>query len=262
MKDPFYKNSKSYLVCGLIGTVGVIYLFASLFLNSITTVIMVDEKTTDGMTLFDTVRSGLTSLKSGFALWKFFPLILFIILVVLLAAMLFFAVKDNFMNEYAKKLSEQERRQAEEVRKAMKGKKAGSGEEENKETDEKTDTAEKSAEIKKPVKRRKQLNGFLGVVQNYVEYHKNLSRIIAVILALLIFIIMYHTKAYKNLYTTTTELVASWQSIIAQYKMAGIETPMQAYIRMGIGKVLMIAGFVMYSASFVFNFILDTLNEE
>ena len=263
MKDPFYKNSKSYLLCGIIGAVGVIYLFASIFLNSITTVIVVDEKTTDGMTLFDTVRSGLVALKSGVTISKLIPLLMFIILIVVLAAMMFFVIKDNFMNEYAKKLSEQEEKRAEEVRKAMKGQLAG-----NKKADgemsgsgEDKETEVKKAEVKKPVKRRRQLNGFLGIVQNFIEYHKHLSRIIAVALALLLFIIMYHTKVYKNLYTTTTELVASWKSIIAQYEMAGIDTPMQAFIRMGIGKVLMIAGFVLYGVSFVFNFILDTLNE-
>ena len=65
MNEPFYKKSKSYLICGLAGIIGALYIGASVFLNSITTVIDIDEKMTDGMTVMDTVKYSLSSMKQG-----------------------------------------------------------------------------------------------------------------------------------------------------------------------------------------------------
>ncbi len=99
MNEPFYKNSKSYLICGLIGLVGVIYLGLAIFINSVSTVIDIDERNTDGMSVYDSIVGALKDLKYGFKISRFFPLLLAIALFVVLIVMLYFVIKDNFLNE-------------------------------------------------------------------------------------------------------------------------------------------------------------------
>jgi hypothetical protein len=73
---------------------------------------------------------------------------------------------------------------------------------------------------------------------------------------------LYHTQSYTSVYKNTTDLVESWKSIITQYHAAGIETAMTAEVRMGLAKILIIVGFILFIGAFCFNFILDTLNED
>ena len=68
MKEPFYKSSKSYVLCGLAGIIGAMCFVAAIFLNSMTTVIVSEAKTVDGASLFDSVLYGLSDLKYGFSL--------------------------------------------------------------------------------------------------------------------------------------------------------------------------------------------------
>ena len=107
MKEPFYKNSKSYLICGLIGVVGVLYLGLAMFLNSVSTYVDVGDGEggkSEGLTIFETVRSALGDLKYGFKISRFFPILLVILLFVVLVIMLYFAIKDNFLNENFQRL--------------------------------------------------------------------------------------------------------------------------------------------------------------
>ena len=297
MKDPFYKNSKSYLICGLIGVVGVLYLGLAIFVNSVTTIIDIDERNVDGLAIIDSVENALRDIaRHGFKPWKVYPLLLVIILMLAVVIMLYFVIKDNFFNENFRRLD----KLASEEKPVPKGTVVNTvfgGEDEETESAEATDAAEESEtgkeeapaeyepesefsdleekpyeitdteitlEQKKALARRKRIKmgGPLGVFFRFEDKHKYISRIIPVIAVLLIYIALYHTRAYKDAYNTTTELVISWQSIIEQYKVMNKPTDMVAEIHTGLGLILVIAGEIFYFGAFCFNFILDTLNED
>ncbi len=314
MKDPFYKNSKSYLICGLIGVVGVLYLGLAIFVNSVTTVIDIDERNVDGLAIIDSVENALRDIaRHGFKPWKIYPLLLVIILMLAVVIMLYFVIKDNFFNDNFRRLDklaseekpvpkgivvntvfggeDEETKTAEATDAALDidailAETSGTAAEESevgKETEEAPaepeaesefgDLEEKPYEItdteitleqKKALARRKRIKmgGPLGVFFRFEDKHKYISRIIPVIAVLLIYIALYHTRAYKDAYNTTTELVISWQSIIEQYKAANKPTDMVAEIHTGLGLILVIAGEIFYFGAFCFNFVLDTLNED
>ena len=123
---------------------------------------------------------------------------------------------------------------------------------------------ELTPEQKKAMARKKRLNmrGPLGMFFRFENRHKYLARIIPIILSVVIYFLLYHTNEYKVMYASATELVASYQSIIAQYRMMKIDTDMVAKIHKGLGFLLIFAGELFYIGSFCFNFILDTLNED
>ena len=302
MKDPFYKNSKSYLICGLIGVVGVLYLGLAIFVNSVTTIIDIDERNVDGLAIIDSVENALRDIaRHGFKPWKVYPLLLVIILMLAVVIMLYFVIKDNFFNENFRRLDklaseekpvpkgtvvntvfggEDEETESAEATDAaaldidaILAETSGTAAEESEPESEFSDLEEKPYEItdteitleqKKALARRKRIKmgGPLGVFFRFEDKHKYISRIIPVIAVLLIYIALYHTRAYKDAYNTTTELVISWQSIIEQYKVMNKPTDMVAEIHTGLGLILVIAGEIFYFGAFCFNFILDTLNED
>ncbi|MBQ8951788.1 MAG: hypothetical protein IJ065_11675 [Eubacterium sp.] len=296
MNEPFYKNSKSYLICGLIGLVGVIYLGLAIFINSVSTVIDIDERNTDGMSVYDSIVGALKDLKYGFKISRFFPLLLAIALFVVLIVMLYFVIKDNFLNENfhrLDKLASEEKpipkgtvvstvfgEEEDAVLSDVEGKMEASekpaeisGETADKDSasDEKDEFEDKPFEIKEVTseqkkamarRRRLQMGGPIGVFFRFEDRHRYLARIIPGILVVLIYIGLYHTREYKEAYNATTELVSSWQSIITQYKMMNMETDMVAEIHTGFGLLMVIAGVIFYFGAFCFNFVLDTLNED
>ena len=304
MKEPFYKNSKSYLICGLIGVVGVLYLGLAMFLNSVSTYVDVgDGGKSEGLTIFETVRSALGDLKYGFKISRFFPILLVILLFVVLVIMLYFAIKDNFLNENFHRLdkaaSEEKpvekgvvvndtlefdldavaeaagapeiTEKVEETVGAVEEVKIEEAKAEEKAEDDPLDekpieikAKELTPEQKKAMARKKRLRmrGPLGMFFRFEDRHKYLARIIPIILSIVIYILLYHTSEYKGMHDSITELVASWQSIITQYKMMNIDTDMVAKIHIGLGLILVFAGELFYIGSFCFNFILDTLNED
>ena len=270
MKKPFYENSKAYLICGLVGVVGAAYIAASVFLNSITTVIDVDEKMTDGMTLMDTVKYSLSTLKNGgVKLSGFFSAIFPLLLLVLLFASLlligFFAVKDNFQNPNYIRLQKAEEESKSASAKGSKddkedGKEKSEGKDsEGGDKDEDKDSKKKAADKSK--QKALKINED-NRIYKFVTNHRYITRIIPLVVSMLSLFGLYHTSAYKNVYKNTVSLVDSWKSIIIQYQAAGIQTSMSADIHIGIAKILMIVGIVFCIAAFCFNFILDTLNEE
>ena len=282
MKEPFYKNSKSYLICGLIGVVGVLYLGLAMFLNSVSTYVDVGDGEggkSEGLTIFETVRSALGDLKYGFKISRFFPILLVILLFVVLVIMLYFAIKDNFLNENFHKLdavaeaagAPEITEKVEETVGAVEEVKIEEAKAEEKAEDDPLDekpieikAKELTPEQKKAMARKKRLRmrGPLGMFFRFEDRHKYLARIIPIILSIVIYILLYHTSEYKGMHDSITELVASWQSIITQYKMMNIDTDMVAKIHIGLGLILVFAGELFYIGSFCFNFILDTLNED
>ena len=282
MKEPFYKNSKSYLICGLIGVVGVLYLGLAMFLNSVSTYVDVGDGEggkSEGLTIFETVRSALGDLKYGFKISRFFPILLVILLFVVLVIMLYFAIKDNFLNENFHRLDKaasaagapEITEKVEETVGAVEEVKIEEAKAEEKAEDDPLDekpieikAKELTPEQKKAMARKKRLRmrGPLGMFFRFEDRHKYLARIIPIILSIVIYILLYHTSEYKGMHDSITELVASWQSIITQYKMMNIDTDMVAKIHIGLGLILVFAGELFYIGSFCFNFILDTLNED
>ncbi len=282
MKEPFYKNSKSYLICGLIGVVGVLYLGLAMFLNSVSTYVDVGDGEggkSEGLTIFETVRSALGDLKYGFKISRFFPILLVILLFVVLVIMLYFAIKDNFLNENLHRLdaaagaagAPEITEKVEETVGAVEEVKIEEAKAEEKAEDDPLDekpieikAKELTPEQKKAMARKKRLRmrGPLGMFFRFEDRHKYLARIIPIILSIVIYILLYHTSEYKGMHDSITELVASWQSIITQYKMMNIDTDMVAKIHIGLGLILVFAGELFYIGSFCFNFILDTLNED
>ena len=282
MKEPFYKNSKSYLICGLIGVVGVLYLGLAMFLNSVSTYVDVGDGEggkSEGLTIFETVRSALGDLKYGFKISRFFPILLVILLFVVLVIMLYFAIKDNFLNENFHRLdaaagavgAPEITEKVEETVGAVEEVKIEEAKAEEKAEDDPLDekpieikAKELTPEQKKAMARKKRLRmrGPLGMFFRFEDRHKYLARIIPIMLSIVIYILLYHTSEYKGMHDSITELVASWQSIITQYKMMNIDTDMVAKIHIGLGLILVFAGELFYIGSFCFNFILDTLNED
>lgn len=282
MKEPFYKNSKSYLICGLIGVVGVLYLGLAMFLNSVSTYVDVGDGEggkSEGLTIFETVRSALGDLKYGFKISRFFPILLVILLFVVLVIMLYFAIKDNFLNENFHRLdaaagaagAPEITEKVEETVGAVEEVKIEEAKAEEKAEDDPLDekpieikAKELTPEQKKAMARKKRLRmrGPLGMFFRFEDRHKYLARIIPIIFSIVIYILLYHTSEYKGMHDSITELVASWQSIITQYKMMNIDTDMVAKIHIGLGLILVFAGELFYIGSFCFNFILDTLNED
>ena len=280
MKEPVYKRSKSYLICGLIGVVGVIYLGISIFIYSVTPVIDVSEgeRTHDGVSIFNSIQSSINDMKHSFAPVQLLPILLVVILFLVLAAMFYFMIKDNFLNDNFRKNGKEEKEKEENpaavgvVVNTVFGEEEESLEKPADETDV-TDDIEEDAPIeikevtdkqKRAAARRRRLNmrGPLGSFFRFEDRHKYIARVLPAIFVILIYIGLYHTPSYKEIYNSTTEVVANWEAVINQYKVMNMETDMVAEVNIGLGFVLMIAGIVFYIGAFCFNFILDTLNED
>ncbi len=254
MKEPFYKKSRSYQLCGLAGVLGVICMVLTIFLDSVTAIVKVDTKMVEGASLMDSVKYGFYALKEGFAIKKLLPLVLLVILFVVLLIMLICTIKDNFMNEHYHKIQKNELGNAGKAPMPA----AAEGETADNET---ADSAAVNTDEKKKTSFFEDKFGGTKIYR-FTKNHRYLTRMIAVIIAFLIFIALYHTSCYKNVYMNATSIVDSWKSIIAQYKAAGFDADMSAKAYFGIAKIFMILGFILYIGSFCLNFILDTLNEE
>lgn len=232
MKEPFYKSSKSYVLCGLAGIIGAMCFVAAIFLNSMTTVIVSEAKTVDGASLFDSVLYGLSDLKYGFSLKDIIPLLLVIIIILSAIILFVFAIRDNFCNEHYKMLKH--------------GAETGKAESENEKTE--SNPSERFGNNR---------------LYNFVVNHKYLSRFIPIVVSILGFICLYKTQAYSNVYKNNMAIVENYKAIINQYEIAGVSTgTMKASSYIGIGKILLFVGIILYIGAICFNFILDTLNED
>lgn len=253
MKEPFYRKSRSYLLCGLAGVLGIICMVLTIFLDSVTAVVKVDTKMVEGASLMDSVRYGYSGIKEGFTFSKIVPLILLIILFIVLFIMFIYTVKDNFLNENYHRLQKLEQGNVGKSTTAADNAQAADGQ----------PADEQAADAEKTKKTSFFENKFGNTkLYRFTKEHRHISRMISIIIALVLFIALYHTKCYKSVYINATSVVESWKSIIAQYNAAGFDSGMSAREYIGIAKILMILGFILYIGSFCLNFILDTLNEE
>ena len=254
MNEPFYKKSRSYLLCGLAGVLGVICLVLAIFLDSVTAIVKVDTRMVEGASLMDSVKYGFYALKEGFAIKKIIPLVLLIILFIVLLIMLIYTFKDNFLNENYHKF------QKIETGKMPIPTATATVEDGTSNTEAADDAAAKPDEKKKTSFFEDKFGN--TKIYRFNKNHRHISRMISIVIAFLIFIALYHTSCYKSVYANATSIVDSWKSIIAQYQVAGLNADMSAKAYFGIAKILMIVGFILYIGSFCLNFILDTLNEE
>lgn len=243
MKEPFYKKSKTYLLCGLSGVIGALCLVGAVFFDSVVAVVKTESSTVDGVSLMDGVKTGIAELQEGFAFRKITPLIYLIIIFISILVMIVMSIKDNFLNEN--------------YRRFLKNEKGRTGGNPSEEKD--SEAEENPPKIKKESFLEKRF-GYTKVYM-FIKKHRHLSRMIPIAAAIVAFVFLYRSNEYRTVYTNTVSLIESWKSIIAQYEFAGVETNMKAYSIIGVGKILMFLGFILHIGAFCLNFILDTLNE-
>ena len=220
-KQPFYKNRNSYLICGLVGIVGIIYLILAVVTNSVRTVIKLDETGYDGMGILTSIKRGLLELRYGLSFGRIAPTLLLLLLILFLLIMLYFVIKDNFLNKNFVK--EKER-----------------------------------VTLSDKLERQ---DNFIGAFLRFTSRHKNLSRLLIVVPIIVIFVLFRKTLCYRESYDLVTALAVSWKSIIEEYEAMGSPTNMVAEIHIGAAWIFQWAGLVFYVASYCFNYVLDTLNE-
>ena len=105
-KVPFYENSSSYTLAGLMALAGCALMLASAFLNWKSLVVMTDEKVTGGVTFYKVIKQGLDSIfirnidneitNISFNFNGALPVILSVLFAFIILFLLIAGIKDNF----------------------------------------------------------------------------------------------------------------------------------------------------------------------
>jgi len=110
------------------------------------------------------------------------------------------------------------------------------------------------------------LLGFKDNIQRqpFFTERKKRIRFLGLVIAVVLIIVIIHIPSIKGFIGRFYELRDSWQSFIISSQENNVPGAdlMKCVLCYGIGFFMYIAGAVLYFASIIFNFILETLNEE
>ena len=92
---------------------------------------------------------------------------------------------------------------------------------------------------------------------------KKTVRIIMIFISIILLIVMTHTKMFREMSNDIDQLYSNWISMIEMSKDSGVEGSMYmvCFKLLGLGKLSYILGLILYTGSYVFRYVVDTLNE-
>ena len=207
-KVPFYENSSSYTIAGLMSLAGCGLMLAAAFLYWKSLVVMTDEKVTGGATFFKSAKQGLDSIfirdisnkitDFSFNIKGALPCIFLILYGLIVIFLLIAGIKDNLTRT------------------------------------------------------------------DFFVNKKKRIRLISLFIIVVLMILMTHTSVFRGTIDQLQELNKSWGTHVleAQKNHVNGADKMYVHYRFGLGCISFWLGVLLYFGSVIFNFILETLNED
>ena len=93
---------------------------------------------------------------------------------------------------------------------------------------------------------------------------KKTVRIIMIFVSIILMIVLTHTKMFSELVNDNEQLYKNWISMIEMSKNSGVKGSyyMTCIKLLGFGKILYVLGLFLYTGSYVYRYVVDTLNED
>ena len=93
---------------------------------------------------------------------------------------------------------------------------------------------------------------------------KKTVRVIMIIVSIIILIVQTHTKMFREQVSDDEQLYNNWIAMIEMSRNSGVKGAqyMTCIKLMGFGKILYVLGLLLYIGSYVYRYVVDTLNED
>lgn len=99
---------------------------------------------------------------------------------------------------------------------------------------------------------------------NIFTERKKTVRAIMILISIILMIVLTHTKMFRETVNDNDQLYKSWKSMIEMSKNSGVPGAryMTTFYLVGLGKISYLVGIVLYTGSYIYRYVVDTLNED